>query len=73
VLLDGAVHERLGVARVVTLVVAVAAVADQVDDDVLAEALPELEGEPHDPAQASGSSPLTWKIGAWTNLAMSVA
>ena len=34
---DALVHERLGVARVVALVVAVAAVADEVDDHVLVE------------------------------------
>ena len=44
---DHAVHERLGVARVVALVVPVAPVADEVDDDVGAERLAELEGEPH--------------------------
>ena len=42
---DGLVHERLGVARLVALVVAVAAVAVHVDDDVHAEALPPLGGE----------------------------
>jgi hypothetical protein len=31
------VHQRLGVARVVALVVPAAAVADEVDDDVLVE------------------------------------
>ena len=40
---DGPVHEGLGVARVVALVVSVAAVADEVDDDVLVELLAVLE------------------------------
>src|SRR3546814_16874566 len=42
---DGLVHQRLGRGRLVGLVVAVAAVADQVDDHVLAEALAEVERE----------------------------
>ena len=42
---DLAVHQRLGVARVVTLVVAVTAVADQIDHHVLVEPLPEGEGQ----------------------------
>ena len=41
--LDLVVHERLGERRLVALVVAVAAVADHVDDDVLAEGLAEVE------------------------------
>ena len=49
VLLDLLVHDRLRVARVVALVVAVPAVADEVDDDVLVERLAEGEGEPRDP------------------------
>ena len=47
-LLDLLVHERLGVARVVALVVAVQPVADHVDDDVLVELLAEGDGEPPD-------------------------
>jgi hypothetical protein len=46
-LLDRRVHDRLRVAGVVALVVAVAPVADHVDDDVLGEGLPECEGELH--------------------------
>ena len=42
-LLDQVVHERLGVRRVVALVVTATAVADQVDDDVLVERLAVLE------------------------------
>ncbi len=45
---DLRVHQRLGVARVVALVVAVAAVADHVDHDVLVEPLPVVEGQPGD-------------------------
>jgi hypothetical protein len=43
--LDGRVHERLGEARLVALIVAVAAVAEHVDHDILVELLPELERE----------------------------
>ena len=71
---DELVHPRLRERGLVGLVVAVAAVADEVDDDVLVERLAELEREPHRPARAaSGSSPFTWKIGACTILATSVA
>ena len=41
------VHQRLGEARLVALVVAVAAVADEVDDDVALERLAVLGGQPH--------------------------
>ena len=47
-LVDRLVHQRLGVARVVALVVAVAPVADHVDDDVLVEPLAVREREPGD-------------------------
>ena len=46
VLGDRLVHQRLRVARVVALVVAVAAVAQHVDDDVLVEPLAVLERQP---------------------------
>ena len=69
---DALVHERLRVARVVALVVAVAAVADHVDDDVLVERLAEVVGQRATRTHASGSSPFTWKIGAWIILATSV-
>ena len=45
VLLDQLVHERLRVARLVALVVAEAPVADEVDDDVVAEARAERHGQ----------------------------
>ena len=48
VLGDPAVHQRLGEARLVGLVVAVAAIAPDVDHDVLLELLAELGGEPGD-------------------------
>ncbi len=48
-LLDEVVHQRLRVRRVVALVVTAAAVADEVDDDVLLERLAVLEREPGDP------------------------
>src|SRR5690606_41025871 len=47
-LVDLPVHERLGVAGVVALVVAVPPVADHVDDDVLVEALPVRERQAGD-------------------------
>ncbi len=49
-----------------------AAVADQVDDDVAVERLAVGEGELATRATASGSSPFTWKIGAWIVFATSV-
>ena len=52
--LDPLVHERLGVARVVALVVPVAAVADEVDHHVLVEGLPEPEGQPGGPQAGLG-------------------
>ena len=70
---DGAIHQRLGEGRLVGLVVAVAAVADDVEHDVGAELLAEFGGDARPRCTtASGSSPLTWKIGAWTILATSV-
>ena len=53
-LLDQVVHQRLGVRRVVALVVAAAAVADQVDDDVLVERLAVLERQPGHPDAGLG-------------------
>ena len=72
VLVDLFVHEGLGVARVVTLVVAVQPVADHVDHDVFVEALAELTARRPTRTHASGSSPFTWKIGACTVFATSV-
>ena len=46
--LDLAIHDRLGVAGIVGLVVAVPAVADHVDDDILLKPLAELVGEAGD-------------------------
>ena len=45
---DGAVHDRLGEGRLVRLVVAVAAIAEDVDDHVLLEAVAELGGDARD-------------------------
>jgi hypothetical protein len=42
---DGFVHERLGVARVVTLVVAVTPICDEVDDHVFVELLAVVVGQ----------------------------
>ena len=51
---DELVHQGLGVARVVPLVVAVAPVADHVDDHVLVERLAEAEGQPGRPHAGLG-------------------
>ena len=53
-LVDLGVHQRLGVAGVVALVVAVAPVADQVDDHVLVEPLPVGVGQPGHPHAGLG-------------------
>ena len=45
-LVDQLVHERLGVARLVALVVTEAPVADEVDDDVVVEPLPKAHRQP---------------------------
>jgi hypothetical protein len=58
VLVDLFVHERLGVARVVALVVAVAPVADEVDDDVLVEGLAVGEGDAGDAHARLGVVPV---------------
>ncbi len=68
------VHQRLREARLVALVVAVAPVADQVDQEVLVEPLrgrrrPCRAASMH----ASGSSALTWTIGILKPLARSLA
>jgi hypothetical protein len=73
VALDLVVHQGLGVARLVALVVAVLAVAHHVDDHVLLEDLPEVERQAGHADGRLGSSPLTWKMGAWIIRAMSVA
>jgi hypothetical protein len=49
------------------------AVADEVDDDVAVELLAVGDGELATRTTASGSSPLTCRIGAWMVLATSVA
>ena len=51
---DELVHARLRERGLVGLVVAVAPVADEVDDDVLLELLPELEREAHHPHRGFG-------------------
>ncbi len=65
-----AVHQRLGEGRLVGLVVAVAAVADDVEHDVALEAACGTRAAMLGARSttASGSSPLTWKIGAWIDL-----
>ena len=69
--LDRRVHQRLGEARLVALIVAEAAIAPHVDDDVAAEAWRNSVASLQQKVTASGSSPLTWRIGAWTPLATS--
>ncbi len=54
VLVDELVHAGLGEGRLVGLVVPVAPVAEEVDDDVLLEAVAELEGELHHPHRGFG-------------------
>ena len=51
---DELVHARLGERGLVGFVVAVAAVADEVDHDVLVERAPELEREVHHPHRGFG-------------------
>ncbi len=58
-ILDGRVHERLGEAGLVAFVVAVAAVAEHVDDDVLVEFWRNSKASWMVATAAMGSSPLT--------------
>jgi hypothetical protein len=62
-LLDPRGHQRLRVRGLVLLVVAVAAVADEVDHHVGAEAAAEAIASRTAESAASGSSALTWMIG----------
>jgi len=66
---DDLVEVGLGEERLVALVVAVAAVADDVDDDVAAE-LPARKSMAMRAASATaiGSSPFTWRTGASIDL-----
>ncbi len=57
-LVDQVVHQRLGEAGIVTLVVPAAAVADHVDHHVLVEFLAELEGQPGHPDHGLGIVPV---------------
>ena len=61
---DALVHQRLRVARLVGLVVAVAAEAHQVDHHVLVEFHSEIERDLQHAPGRSVSSALTWKIGS---------
>jgi hypothetical protein len=63
-LADRLVHQRLRGGRFVGLVVTVAAIADEIDEDVLVESLAVLERQARRETAASGSSPFTWKTGA---------
>ena len=73
VVLDLGRHQRLRVGGLVGLVVAEAAVADHVDDDVAAPALAVGHRQPDRAEQASTSSALTWMIGTLKPFAMSAA
>src|SRR5512133_1105116 len=48
-LFDQVIHPRLGEARIIALIVTAAAIADEVDDDVFVEFLPERERQPSHP------------------------
>lgn len=52
---DGAGHVGLGECGLIRFVVAVAAVADDIDDDITGEGLAELEGELGDPGDLEGA------------------
>ena len=72
VLLDLLTMQRLRVRGLVLLVVAEAPVADEVDDDVVAEPAAVGDREPDGGDAASGSSALTWMIGTSKPLARSL-
>ena len=72
-LFDFPVHDRLRVSRIVAFVVAVAAVADHVDDDIALELLAVIEGEAKHAQGCFGIVAIHVKIGACTMRAMSVA
>ena len=69
---DDVVHGRVGHRRVVAFVVPAPAVAQHVDDDVLLNFCRKSTASFATHTQASGSSPLTWKIGAPIIFATSV-
>jgi hypothetical protein len=69
---DLRVAQRLGDGGVVDFAVAVAAIADEVDDDVGVELVAVFGGEAAMRTTASGSSALTWKMGMGRRLARSV-
>ena len=69
---DLLVHERLRDERLVLLVVALAAIAHEVDHHVLAELVRKSSAISVTITTASGSSPFTWKIGHSTIFATSV-
>ena len=67
-----AVHHRLGEGRLVGFVVAVAAVADDVEHDVGAEQMPELSGHPRTEHHRVQIVTVDMQIGTCTDFAMSV-
>ncbi len=73
VLVDARVHQRLREGGLVGFVVTPSPVALEVDHDVLVEACRKANASRMTQMHASGSSPFTWKIGAWIIFATSVA
>ena len=72
-LFDFLVHQRLGCARLVGFVVAVTAIAHQVDEDIAFEGITEIQRQTGNESNRFRSSALTWKkIGAGTILPISV-
>lgn len=71
-LFDLLIHQRLGCARLIGFVVAVTAVAHQINEDIAFKGIAEIKRQTVTKATASGSSAFTWKIGACTILPMSV-
>ena len=70
---DIGIHRRLGERGLVTLVMAVPAVADDIDKNVPVKLLAEIQRQPSAQKRtASGSSPFTWKTGASIIFATSV-
>ena len=65
---DGAGHVGLGECGLVCFVVAVAAVADDVDDDITGEGLPELESELGDPGDFEGAITIDMEDGDFEEL-----
>ena len=70
---DLLVKQRLRNGRIVDFAVAVAAIADEIDDNIGAELIAIFRREAPDAKTASTSSALTWKIGIDCRRAMQAA